>query len=49
MVWHRMDEIKTGRHSQGDDTVRILDLTHNLARQYITLSAGQERRVAESG
>lgn len=48
MVRQRVDEIKTGRQTKGDDAARILELTQNLAAQYVTLSADQKRRVVDS-
>ncbi len=48
MVRHRMDEVKTGERTKGDDAARILELTQDLSSQYVTLPANHKRRVVDS-
>ena len=48
MVRQRMDHVQSGKQAQGDDAVKILELTQHLALQYVTLPASQKRRVVDS-
>jgi TolA-binding protein len=48
MVRQRVDDLQTGKQTQGGDAAKVLELAQHLARQYDTLPAGQKRRVVDS-
>ena len=48
LLQHRFGQLKSGLKDEDDKPLKILELTQNLSRQYVTLKPSKKRQIANS-